>query len=279
MKEDRSNYVFQSNGNGEFNDPEHSLSPIMVDKFFPNVLSDVCNKVVLMSGTLVNRKNLEKNLGINKFTISEISIPSKFDKKNRPVYFCNTAPLNKNNSNPNSKEYKYIIETIMALLKYHFEKNESGVIFVPSYYLASNIIDSITTYVNSNGITLYSNSNSKESSDILKKFSDTKIKKRLLVSPSFEEGVNFTDDISRFQIIVKTPYLSLGDERTRVKMNLDHNWYDSVSFTRIIQSSARSVRNENDYAITYVLDSHASRLYHRIKKYCPNWFNEAVVED
>ena len=39
----------------------------------------------------------------------------------------------------------------------------------------------------------------------------------ILVSPSLMEGIDLVDDLSRFQIIVKVPYASLGDKHVKKK--------------------------------------------------------------
>ncbi|GIU72843.1 MAG: hypothetical protein KatS3mg003_2322 [Candidatus Nitrosocaldaceae archaeon] len=45
---------------------------------------------------------------------------------------------------------------------------------------------------------------------------------------------------------------------------------------RLIQGSGRGVRNDNDYCITYVLDSSARMLVKRRYKYIPKWFRDAM---
>lgn len=269
-------YVYQDFKDGD--NCSYSLTPIHVGNFFNETLSQICSKAILMSGTVVNLDNMRQTLGLEKRKTSYFDIPSLYDKKNRPILFCNTAGLNKSNSVPGSVEFKKIIEEMKSIIEYHAKKGESGVIFVPSYALANNIRESLEKFFKKMKITVFSNINSEESNTVLKQFCDTSVKKRVMISPSFEEGVNFNDDISRYQIIVKTPYLYLGDKRVKAKMERDKDWYETATMTRIIQSSARSVRNKKDYAVTYILDTNSYRLYNRMKKYCPNWFNEAVNE-
>jgi Rad3-related DNA helicase len=61
--------------------------------------------------------------------------------------------------------------------------------------------------------------------------------------------------LSRFQIIAKVPFPNLGDKYISVKKDLLPKWYAYQTAKTIVQSYGRSVRNENDYAVTYILDS------------------------
>ena len=121
------------------------------------------------------------------------------------------------------------------------------------------------------------NTNAAETKKILDEFLDTSKKKRLLISPSFAEGVNFNDDISRFQIIPKVPYLYLGSTRVATKCRLNGRWYTNKTIENIIQVAGRSVRSANDEAVTYILDNSFDSCYNRYKDDYPKWFDEAIV--
>ena len=47
----------------------------------------------------------------------------------------------------------------------------------------------------------------------------------VLISPSMSHGVDLKDDLARFQIIVKAPYLPTKDKRIEKLMKDDFNWY------------------------------------------------------
>ena len=83
--------------------------------------------------------------------------------------------------------------------------------------------------------------------------------------------------MSRFQIIVKAPYAPLTDQRTKAKMTrLDHGryWYDLLACQKLVQGCGRSIRNKNDYAVTYLLDESIQNLLD--KKQIQKWFSDAV---
>ena len=125
---------------------------------------------------------------------------------------------------------------------------------------------------------MLANTSGADRDEILNTFRDERIKKpKILISPSFFEGVNFENDYSRFQIISKVPFLSLGSKYVKTKMQLDQTWYSVSAIKNIVQASGRSVRNENDYAITYILDSNFNRVFGAYSQYVPQWFKDALL--
>ena len=77
----------------------------------------------------------------------------------------------------------------------------------------------------------------------------------VLLSPSMAEGVDLKGDASRFQVICKIPYPYLGDKLVKKRMNKWKWWYPLQTAKVIVQSVGRSIRNEDDHAITYILDA------------------------
>ena len=85
----------------------------------------------------------------------------------------------------------------------------------------------------------------------------------ILLSPSMMEGVDLADDASRFQIVCKVPFPYLGDLVVQKRMKNDDLWYPYQTAKSIIQALGRSIRNEKDYAITYLLDSDWENFYRK----------------
>lgn len=100
----------------------------------------------------------------------------------------------------------------------------------------------------------------------------------ILLSPSFTEGIDLIGELGRFQIIAKVPFLYLGDYYVRAKMKKVPGWYEWNTVKTIIQSSGRSIRNQDDHAVTYVLDSDWNYFFHKNKYLFPKWFSDAIVE-
>jgi Rad3-related DNA helicase len=90
------------------------------------------------------------------------------------------------------------------------------------------------------------------------------------------EGVDLKGDLSRFQIIMKIPYPYLGDPLIKKRMNKWEGWYSLQTAKLIVQSSGRSIRSNDDAAVTYILDSDWTRFYGRNKSIFPTSFKECL---
>ena len=86
------------------------------------------------------------------------------------------------------------------------------------------------------------------------------------------EGVDLYDDLSRFQIMCKVPFPYLGDLVVQKRMERNKQWYSYMTVKSVIQSLGRSIRNESDFAMSYILDSDWERFYRMNSKMFPNDF-------
>ena len=91
----------------------------------------------------------------------------------------------------------------------------------------------------------------------------------VLLSPSLWYGVDLRGDLSRFCVIVKCPYPSLADPRTARLAETRGVWYRYKALQKMIQGMGRSIRDEEDWARTYVLDTHAADLVSRLWGFVP----------
>ena len=105
----------------------------------------------------------------------------------------------------------------------------------------------------------------------------TSDKPTVLVSPSLMAGVDLHDDLSRFQIIVKLPYISLADERVKRKMNKNKKWYTCKMLRNLIQECGRSTRNDKDWSVTYILDNAFETTMRYNKNMLPKSFQNRIV--
>ena len=69
---------------------------------------------------------------------------------------------------------------------------------------------------------------------------------------------------------------NVGDRYVKEKMNRVTNWYNWQTLKIIIQASGRSIRDYDDYAVTYILDSDWIFLKQRNINMIPTWFRKAI---
>lgn len=240
-----------------------SIKPIFANKYTNNMLFRFADKVLLMSGTILNKKTFCDNIGINVENVEFLSLNSPFPVKNRPVFEVSVGSMGKKSIDATLPR---MVQTISELLEHH--KNEKGIIHCHNYKIAKYISDNIK----SDRLLFHS---SDDRIDVLNFHIKTK-HPTVIVSPSFTEGIDLQGELSRFQIIAKIPFPFLGDKYVTEKMNRVNGWYDWQTLKTVIQASGRSIRDYDDYAVTYILDSDWIFLKNKNAHMIPMWFKNAI---
>lgn len=211
-------------------------------------------KIILMSATILNPAAFAKSLGIKEDDYDSICIPSPFPAKNRPIISARIGLMGAEHIEASLPKIKDAVE---AILNEH--KTEKGIIHAHTYKIANYLKNNIKGALGKR-ILIHDNTNRDE---ILQKHLSSK-EPTVLISPSMTEGVDLKGDLSRFQILCKVPYPWLGDPIVKKRMHKFPEWYPLQTAMTVVQSVGRSIRNETDTAVTYILDSDWDRFY---KKY------------
>jgi ATP-dependent DNA helicase DinG len=241
-----------------------TFKPIAPGPFAESTLFRLGNKVLLMSATILNKPGFCDMLGIPHDEASFISIPSPFPIENRPIV---PVAIAKMTSNEIDKSLPKVVEGVRRILARH--KGEKGIIHTHSYKVANFLKRNIR----SKRLIFH---DSKDRDAALRKHLRS-TDATVLVSPSMTEGVDLADDCSRFQVICKIPYPYLGDKLIRKRMNKWNWWYTMETTKTIVQATGRSIRNEKDTAITYIIDSDWGKFFSRAHGYFPSDFKSCVI--
>jgi ATP-dependent DNA helicase DinG len=238
--------------------------PIDVSQHCEDMLYEHAEKVLFMSATIVDIDIFCRNNGLKRSDVAYLSIPSPFDPKNRPVHYTPVGSMAKVAIDATMPK---IAEAVKYILEAH--KSDKGIIHATTFRIANYIKNN----VKSSRLLIHT---SEDRDEVLQKHISSN-KPTVLISPSMSEGVDLYDDLSRFQILCKIPYPFLGDSLVVKRMNNDKRWYEFETCKTIIQSLGRSVRNENDHAVTYILDSGFERFYNNTKSMFPVEFEQMLV--
>jgi len=259
----RDNWVFDISKTDVRGSPKATFKPIDVSPYAYDSLFYLGEKIIIMSATIMNRNVFCQTLGIPESDCDFVSIPSPFKPENRPVMACPVGSMSAKNIDDTLPRLAKAVHEILST-----HKLDKGIIHCKTFkianYLKYNLKDS--------RLLIHDSSNRDE---ILNKHIRSK-KPTVLLSPSMTEGVDLKDDSSRFQIICKVPYPYLGDKLVRKRMNKFDGWYDLQTAKTIVQSAGRSIRNNDDYAVTYILDSDFERFFKRSRKMFPKDFIDCL---
>ena len=237
------------------------ITPLRAD-FLTDSIFKFADKIVLLSATIIDHKNFAKSLGIKDYEYIEVG--SSFDAKKSPIYVSSKHK-------PNYKNLKNVLpgicEQIKILLEHH--KVDKGIIHTHSF----EITEFIRSRVNSDRL-LFRDTNA-TNEDILKQHMET-TDPTVLVSPSMVYGIDLKGDLSRFQIIVKLPFLPLGSKRIKQLFELDKEWYENKMLNAVVQAAGRSTRSKDDHSSTYILDGNFVNVVTRSKNKLPKHFIERI---
>jgi len=212
---------------------------------------------LLMSATFADPSKYLRSIALGSAKYIKMDSHFNFDKS--PIYFYNKRRMTYNQIEGN---LPWLYEKIDEILEIH--KNDSGIIHTASYDLALKIYNGIGKK-HRKRILIYNGTEEKK-----QVLDELKINKnKVLMGPSLTHGLDLKDDWSRFTIFAKVPYLSLSDKFVATKLQINSEWYRWRACIEILQGIGRSIRNENDWAITYFLDGSLADLIHNNRKAFP----------
>jgi ATP-dependent DNA helicase DinG len=244
-----------------------TLTPLETAGYFGEIL-DKGAIAFFMSATILSKDYLCKVAGIKPDAAKFIQVrDSDFPIKNRPIRLMNVAWLSAKTIQESLPKISKAIDNIMST-----HKNEKGIIHTTSYAQLQFIRDNMSM---ENASRLIETGSSLEREEVIAKHTASK-KPTVLISPSLHLGVDLKDDLSRFQIIVKVPFPDLTDRKVSEMKKRDPRWYMWYTVLRLVQSYGRSVRNKDDFATTYILDSNIDYLLKSAQDMVPKWFSEAI---
>jgi Rad3-related DNA helicase len=211
----------------------------MVDRYF----SKKFGFKVLMSATFGNPKYFLKAFGGKNARFNRIK--STFDFAKSPIYLMYKNRLSYRNI---EEKTPLLAESLCSILDRH--PDLSGIVHSGSYSLAKKVWN-LLPKAHQDRIHLYEGTQEKINA-ISKIVGESS--KKVVMGPSLLEGLDLKDDHSRLQVFLKVPYPSLANNFVKEKMKHYPDWYRWRACVSVLQGVGRSVRSQEDWAITYFLD-------------------------
>ena len=248
-----------------------SVKPIDVSKFANTFFETEYQ--IFMSAT-IDKQSFCENMGFEKDDVAFVDTPtSPFPIKNRGIDLLNIKRLSYGSTENDELE---VIKTIDRILDEHSE--ERGLILTSSIPRCQKILRYLSPK-NTRRIRIChsKNKDGKTQDEVISEHASDPI--GVLLSSSLWEGVDLKDDLSRFQIIAKVPYPNYKEKRTKAKMDRFPVWYTSQTLTKLLQGFGRSIRSEDDWARTYVLDTAANNVFFKAQQMIPKAYHDVLGLD
>jgi Rad3-related DNA helicase len=228
-------------------DKQISIKPIFVSDMMHLLLG----RYNLFMSATISKDFAKTTFNLDPAETAYINPDEVFPAENKPILFVGKENLNYSKMQENST-YVNMCKVIDMITAHH--KNEKGIILVPSFQTITRLLPmlpkNIKWFVHERGSNI---------TELVVEFK--KSKTGVLISPSIFEGLDFVGDDSRWQIICKTPYPSLGDLRVKKIADSYGDIYREMTLYKILQGIGRSIRSKEDYASTYFLDKSSQTLF------------------
>ena len=243
-----------------------SLLPVEINKLAEGFFD--ADYQVFMSAT-IDKDNFSRSLGLDDCAFINLT-KSPFSRESREIKFLNVRHLSQASSLDDRLE---VINQIGVVMQNH--QDQRGLILTSSRARCEEIRRSLPRRQRERIQLAHSeNEDGSALEDVLAAHKDTR--NGVLLSSSLWQGIDLKGDLSRFQIIEKCPYLYLGDKRVRIKKDKDPQWYRYHTIMKLLQGIGRSVRAEEDYAKTYIMDTSVQDLLARNRHMVPLAYHDTI---
>lgn len=226
----------------------------------------VGTKTLFLSATLPSKSI--SGMGFQPEEFAYIDLPSTFPAKNRLIRFDAVGRIRQ--SNVEMMMPKIIEKTEVHMDRFPLVK---GIIHAPSYSMAETLFKGVGPAYQSRLILQpRDNGGAMKILDLHRNSPHPTV----LLTPGMKEGVDLKNELSRFQIILKTPYPSLGDPAVKALADADFGWYINRTIIDFMQMYGRSIRSAEDFAETIILDDNLRVVLKDYKAWVPRYIMEAV---
>lgn len=246
-----------------------TFTPLNVDSLFNKFCNNWADKFIFMSATILDTDGFIKELGIDPEQCLVVKVESSFDPSKSPIYFMPCGSMSYQNIDESLPKACQAIDFIMQK-----KPNDKGIIHTGNYKVADRIWNSILIHKQNHDRFLIKASEDVTNQNLLK--IHERSQNTVLLSPSMTTGVDLKDDLSRFQIVVKMPFSSLGDPRTKKKSEINSDWYTCQMLKNLVQACGRSTRSAEDHSATFILDSSFRYWVTKYQKWLPKQFLQRI---
>lgn len=247
-----------------------TLKPVYVHNMAQSLLFQYAERVVLMSATILDVDVMCRSLGVKREDVAAVRLKNRFPVENRPIIVSPVAKMT-GGAEGMKKWGPDLAAGVNKLANKH--AGERGIVHTHNFAIAKLLREKCDRTVKSRFLFQDDFNNDKKAMLAAHAERDDSI----LVAPAMHEGIDLHGDLSRFQIICKVPYANCFDnEQLARRVEKDRKYYIWLTAIKLVQSYGRSIRSEDDHAVTYILDEAFDKFERDAKSMLPDWFVEAL---
>lgn len=210
---------------------------------------------LLMSATF-SKQYAERTLKLENSKY--IRLAPTFPRENKKVVFYKPQNLNFNSLKMDDV-VKKLQKACTEIVQHHMAKGERGIVLAPSFALTEMITQELER--STKNLRVYEHRRGEKLAEVLGRFMRHKDGPAVMLTPSGFEGLDLPGDLSRYTIVLKAPFGSLGEARMKYILKQFPDMYNIMTTMKLIQAVGRSVRGPEDWATAYFLDTNIQRLW------------------
>lgn len=247
-----------------------SFKPVWVSSLGHELIWQHQDKFLLMSATVISADVMMRNLGCSDYTY--VRGPSVIPRQRRPVVLRPTVDMSRKAVEADSSSWERLaLECVRAIQEY---PGVRVLVHAVSYKLGAYLAKVLDSAFPRRVVFVRSSS---ERDTQLARFKE--LPAGVLVAPAMERGIDLKGDLCRVVIWAKLPKPDLSDAQVKAKLysgKSGQDWYDVETIRAVVQGAGRGVRGEDDWGVTFILDSQITRLLRERRELWPKWFLDAL---
>ena len=243
----KNDYILDMN----YNTGIFQVKPLFISGLFKEKVN-ISDCVLMMSATLTE-EIIRTQFKFNPLESIFINGKNTFNRSDKKIIISNNTIKLKFNNCYLDETNQQLAKSIKNILIKH--KGESGIILVNSFKHANVLAKYLTDTTHQ----LIVHEQGNPISEHLNQFVNS-IKPSILLSPSIFEGIDLYGNRSKFNILVKAPFPSLGDKRIFYISRKHQRMYKLMTLEKMIQGMGRSTRFKGDQSTSYLLDQNLVKL-------------------
>lgn len=225
------------------------------------------DKFLFMSATICGMNDYVEELGLDPSEVVVLSMNSPFDVSKRKITYIPVAKFSYANRQEAIDNIITTSDKIIDIMYNYYGKPVRGLIHSATYANAE-----IFAEKSKHSDKIQTPKNIRDAIKLTRSKEDDLI----LASPTIYEGIDFKDDLARFQIIIKVPYDSLTDPLKKYTMKYNPKKYSKEAVIKLVQAYGRGTRHEEDYCQTFILDANFESILYSTQ--LPLWVKLAITK-
>ncbi|MFA9517634.1 helicase C-terminal domain-containing protein [Halopenitus sp. H-Gu1] len=245
-----------------------TIKPLDPARYLRHTVWDRGNRFALLSATILSKEAFCRGVGLDPDDVALVDVDHTFPLENRPLYDVTQGKMTYEHRD---RTIPRIADLIVRLMAEH--PHEKGLIHAHSYAIADRLVDRLGDLGVAPRLRRHTKVTRDDELETWKASDDPEV----FVSVKMEEALDLRDDLCRWQVICKAPYLNTND--SRVARRLEEGqwaWYHRAALRTVIQACGRVVRAPDDAGATYLADDSILDLFDRARADVPPWFADQI---